>query len=78
MNAAKSTTAWIGMKDGRVVHYVLLYSLMLCVTVSGGTDVGVMRSVGEANRQFATEVPTIGFASFDKIHNNDIFNKVSI
>jgi len=40
--------------------------------VSGGTDVGIMHYVGEANRMFATDVTTIGFATFNKIHNKHL------
>ena len=51
---------------------------LLWCTVSGGTDVGVMRYVGEANKRLLTEVPTIGFATLRMVNNCDEFLEVSV
>jgi hypothetical protein len=56
--------------------HTLAPSYSLIHTVSGGTDVGIMHFVGEAKRKFVTDVPTIGFATWNMINNRDLFKKV--
>jgi len=39
--------------------------------VTGGTDAGIMKYVGEAVRQYAADTPLIGIATWEVVHGNE-------
>jgi hypothetical protein len=40
--------------------------------MTGGTDAGIMRLMGEGKAMYAPEVPLIGFASWSVLHQKEV------